>query len=87
MPPAGATYTSTCFVSENLRRSGIGRELMSKAEQEAYRRGCRSAWLDTFSFQARGFYKRQGYVLFGSLDGYPANHHRFFLTKTISAPV
>ena len=81
----GYLHVDMLFVPENLRRSGIGRELISEAEQEAYRRGCRSAWLDTFSFQARGFYERHGYVVFGSLDGYPANHRRFFLTKTISA--
>ncbi len=83
----GYLHVDMLFVPENLRRSGIGRELMSKAEQEAYRRGCRSAWLDTFSFQARGFYERQGYVVFGSLGDYPTGHRRFFLTKTIPAPV
>ena len=39
-------------------------------------RDCRGAWLDTFSFQARGFYERLGYRLFGG-------HHRIILTKTL----
>ncbi len=72
----GYLHVDMLFVPENLRRSGIGRELMSKAEQEAYRRGCRSAWLDTFSFQTRGFYERQGYAVFESLGDYPTGHRR-----------
>jgi GNAT superfamily N-acetyltransferase len=42
--------------------------LILKAEQEALSRGCHSAWLDTFEFQARGFYERMGYECFGALS-------------------
>ena len=41
---------------------------MNDAEREAIRRGCRGAWLDTYSFQARGFYERLGYTIFGTID-------------------
>ena len=43
------------FVPEELRRTGLGRRLIKDAEDEAVRRGCRGVWLDTYSFQARGF--------------------------------
>ena len=51
------------FVPEEQRKSGVGRQLVQSAEEEARRRGCRGVWLDiySFSFQARGFYKRLGY--------------------------
>lgn len=42
--------------------------MLLQAEQEAIARGCRGAWLDTYSFQARGFYERLGYAVFGILD-------------------
>src|SRR5215471_1971064 len=60
---AGDTYCGWLFVkylwvSDGLRGRGVGRELMARAEALALARGCHSAWLDTFSFQARGFYQK-----------------------------
>ncbi|HEX4321122.1 MAG TPA: GNAT family N-acetyltransferase [Acidobacteriaceae bacterium] len=70
------------IVPEPLRGSGLGRTVMLQAEAEAIQRGCHGAWLDTFSFQARGFYERLGYTVFGSIEGYPPGHSRFFLKKS-----
>jgi GNAT superfamily N-acetyltransferase len=80
-------YVNLLFVPEKMRGAGVGRKLMMEAEAEALRRGCSAIALDTFSFQARGFYKRLGYSVFGTLD-YPHGHSRFYLTKRLagSAP-
>lgn len=74
-------HVDLLFLPESLRRDGIGRRLMNDAEGEAIRRGCRGAWLDTYSFQARGFYERLGYTTFGTIDDYPPGHSRIFLKK------
>jgi GNAT superfamily N-acetyltransferase len=74
------------FVPETLRHKGLGRRMLLQAEQEALSRGCRGAWLDTYSFQARGFYAGLGYEVFGVLDDYPPGQTRIFLHKTF-APV
>jgi GNAT superfamily N-acetyltransferase len=71
------------FVPEKMRGAGVGRKLMMEAEAEAVRRGCSAATLDTFSFQARGFYERLGYTVFGTLYDYPPGHSRFYLTKRL----
>ena len=76
-------HVDLLFVPEDLRRLGLGRRLMQEAEEEARRRDCRGAWLDTFSFQARGFYERLGYRVFGVIDDYPPGHCRIFLTKSL----
>ena len=68
------------------RGQGTGRRILIAAEEEALRRGCRYAWLDTFSFQARGFYEKLGYSVFGTLEDYPAGHSRYFLRKTLGEP-
>lgn len=73
------------YLPESLRGTGLGRGLIEQAEAEAIRRGCNGAWLDTFSFQARGFYERLGYTVFGSIEDYPPGHSRFFLKKTFAA--
>ncbi len=76
-------WVDLLFVPESVRRAGIGRRLMAEAETEAVRRGCGAAVLDTFSFQARGFYERLGYSVFGMVDDCPPGHSRFYLTKRL----
>jgi len=73
------------YIPESMRRIGLGSRLVTQAEQEAPRRDCRGAWLDTFSFQARGFYERLGYTVFGTIEDYPPGHSRFFLKKSLQA--
>lgn len=82
---AGWLFVDNLWVHAELRGRGIGRELLTQAERYAAERGCHSAWLDTFSFQAPEFYRRLGYEVFGTLD-YPPDHWRFFLNKRLSAP-
>lgn len=74
-------FISHFWVSESLRGGGFGRRILSAAEREAVARGCRHAHLDTFSFQARPFYERLGYEVFGVLEDYPPGHARYFLRK------
>ena len=57
---------------------------MRMAEDEGIRRGCHTAWLDTFNFQARGFYERFGYTIFGTLEGEPPAFPRYFMKKTLA---
>jgi GNAT superfamily N-acetyltransferase len=52
-------WVDLLFVPELMRGAGIGRKLMMLAEAEGVQRGCHAAVLDTFSFQARGFYERR----------------------------
>jgi GNAT superfamily N-acetyltransferase len=71
------------FLPANLRGLGLGTEVMQRAEDEARRRGCHSAWLDTFGFQAKGFYERLGYTVYGKLDSYPTGFTRYFMQKAL----
>ncbi len=82
----GYTHWEWLFVQQlwsatELRGSGVGSRLMLAAETEAQTRGCHYAHLDTYSFQALGFYQRLGYRVFGQLENYPAGHTRYFLHK------
>jgi GNAT superfamily N-acetyltransferase len=74
-------FVENLWVADSLRRSGVGRKLMQAAEDEANRRGCQHAYLDTFDFQALGFYQKLGYELFGQLEDYPPGHTKYFLQK------
>lgn len=74
-------YVAKLWVAEGLRGRGVGTELLQMAEDEARRRGCTGASLDTFEHQARPFYEQLGWVLFGTLEGYPAGTRQYFLQK------
>jgi GNAT superfamily N-acetyltransferase len=85
---AGDTYCGWLFVrylwvSDALRGQGIGRKLMGAGENRALERGCHSVWLDTYSFQAPGFYRKLGYEVFGELD-WSTDHKRIFLRKQLA---
>jgi ribosomal protein S18 acetylase RimI-like enzyme len=71
------------WVREELRGRAYGRSLLTLAEEEARQRGARHAHLDTFSFQAPGFYERHGYRVFGELQDFPRGHRRYYLTKEL----
>ena len=71
------------WVDAALRGRGLGGRLLDEAEALARRRGCRAAWLDTFDFQARLFYERQGYRVVAALEGFPAGHTHYRLRKDL----
>lgn len=71
------------WVHEKHRGAGHATSLMAAAEDEALKRGCRHAILDTFSFQALGFYKKLGYSEFGRLSAFAGNHDRHYLHKAL----
>jgi GNAT superfamily N-acetyltransferase len=72
------------WVTESARGVGHGTRLMNDAEAYARSRGAIAATLETFSFQARPFYERLGYEVFGRLEGYPPGHAKLFLRKTLA---
>ena len=76
-------FTQLLVVPTSLRGQGVGTQVMQLAESEAIDRGCHNAWLDTFEFQARGFYERMGYECFGELPSYPRGYSRFFMKKRL----
>jgi GNAT superfamily N-acetyltransferase len=68
-----------------LRGAGLGSRLLRMAEEEGRRRDCVNVWLQTADWQARGFYEKHGYRVFGELDDWPIGHKRFFMTKRLAA--
>jgi len=71
------------WVDSAARGAGHGRRLIAAAEQEALRRGCHHARVDTYSFQAPDFYERCGYARVATLHDFPRGHQRHFYAKTL----
>lgn len=76
-------YVAKLWMREEMRGRGQGAALLGAAEELARTRGCIGAYLDTFEFQARPFYEKCGYELFGTLEGYPPGYRQFFLAKRL----
>ncbi len=72
-------HIDVLFVAPEQRRRGVGRQLVSAALQQAKQRGCLGAYLDTFDFQAKGFYQKLGFEVFAELADFPRGHTRFWL--------
>ncbi|MET3897739.1 GNAT superfamily N-acetyltransferase [Devosia sp. UYZn731] len=76
-------FIELLFVPESLRGQDIGTQVMEQAEAHARSLGLVGIWLDTFSFQARPFYEKLGYSVFGTIEDYPPGGARYFLSKTL----
>jgi GNAT superfamily N-acetyltransferase len=76
-------FVELIFVPEDRRGQDLGSALLAMAEAQARGWGAIGLWLDTFSFQALGFYQRKGFAVFGEIGDYPGPHRRFFLSKRL----
>lgn len=72
------------WLSEPSRGRGIGRTLVARAEAFAVAHGFHHAKVETTSFQARPFYERLGYEVYGVLEEFPPGHHTCYLKKAIA---
>jgi GNAT superfamily N-acetyltransferase len=76
-------FVNWLWVADAWRKHGIGSQLMGRAEAAAREKGCRAAYLDTFTFQAPKFYERLGYREFGRLEDFPPGHSRIWFSKSL----
>jgi ribosomal protein S18 acetylase RimI-like enzyme len=77
------TYVELLWLSEKARRLGFGRRLVQEAERRARRRGSLLLHLNTYSFQAPGFYEKLGFKRFGGMEGSPRGASRHFYVKRL----
>ena len=71
------------FVKEDLRAQGIGSQLLYQAENEAKKRNCRFAFVNTYQFQAPAFYQKHGYKEVFTLKDYPYTGQRHYYQKDL----
>ena len=79
------SYIELLWLSARARRAGFGSRLIEEAERRARRRGSLLIHLNTYSFQAPGFYEKHGYQRFGGMSGSPQGESRHFYVKRLGA--
>ena len=62
---------------------GCGTALLSRAEDIARERGCEVIFLDTYTFQAPGFYRKRGYTALGSMTDAPKGFETMWFAKRL----
>jgi ribosomal protein S18 acetylase RimI-like enzyme len=87
----GRTWGECCelqqlWVDSAHRRRGIASELVARFEARARERGCRTFYLETFSFQAPGLYRRLGYEVGLELRGFRPGVVKYVMVKRTDAP-
>jgi ribosomal protein S18 acetylase RimI-like enzyme len=78
------SYVELLWLSDRARRLGWGRRLMAEAERRARERGSLLMHLNTYSFQAPGFYQKLGFRRVGGMIGSPAGASRHFYVKRLT---
>ena len=79
----GLLFIDLFYLPPELRRMGVGTEILFRFEEEGRKRGCTAAFLYTISFQAPDFYKKHGWEEFGRIDCKPEGTSRIFMKKTL----
>ncbi|UWF51409.1 GNAT family N-acetyltransferase [Pseudomonas sp. N3-W] len=79
----GLLFLELFYLPDSLRGSGLGSRLLKAYEDEGRRRGCTSAVLYTLSFQAPGFYEKNGWQRFGEIPCIPEGSSRVFMSKAL----
>ena len=78
----GLAFLDLFHLPSSLRGSGLGTKILRAFEDEARKRGCSAALLYTISFQAPGFYEKNGWANFGEIATRPGIS-RVFMTKSL----
>ena len=62
---------------------GLGACLLAQLEQDAARQGAKRLELNTFGFQAPGFYEKLGYRRFGAVEPAVGEYGHYFYVKEL----
>ncbi len=77
-------HVDRLFLPAAWRRDRLGASLLATAVGVAAARGLAGVWLGSFSFQAPGFYRRQGFTEFAVLADHPPGHRDHFFLRRLT---
>lgn len=73
-------------IAESHRTGGLGRRILAACEDLARERGCRTLRVDTYSYQAPGFYLKCGFEEYHRIRNYRGDHDRVFFRRSVLTP-
>ncbi len=76
-------YLDLLFVEGAYRKQKIGSRLLSQVEDYARKEKLTGVRMETWDFQALGFYKSNGYEIFGKIEDCPPGTTEYHLKKVL----
>lgn len=77
-------YIDVLWIHQDYRKQGLGRQLLERVESDGRAFSCHVVHLETFDFQGKEFYLREGYEIFGTLENSPKDHVEYFMSKGLN---
>lgn len=74
-------FLDELWIEEGHRKSGIGTKIIKKIEKYAKERNLLGVRMETWSFQAKGFYEKLGYKVYATFEDCPPGTIDYFLIK------
>lgn len=72
------------WLAKESRGHGVGSQLMQKAEAFASEKGFEYVRTETIDFQAKPFYQKMGYTVYGELPDCPKGNTTYCLVKSLT---
>jgi len=72
------------WVAQEHRGLGLGARILGMAEAQGKALGARNAKLETFEWQARAFYLKQGYAEYARIDDYVQGQYLALMRKPLA---
>jgi GNAT superfamily N-acetyltransferase len=76
-------FLELLWIEDQHKGKGTGTTLLAAFEEECRKQGARQIYLDTYSFQAKPFYEKNGYHELGRIEGYFEGVARHWMIKAL----
>lgn len=77
-------FLEDIWIEENYRSLGIGSKIIKEIEALARKQNLVGIHVETWSFQAKGFYEKNGYEVFAELPNSPRGVTTYYLKKELN---
>jgi len=76
-------FLELLYVDENYRNKKIGTDLIKKIEEVAKEQHLTGIRMETWDFQAKEFYEKNGYIMFAQIKDCPPGTITYFFKKEL----
>ncbi|MRX27000.1 GNAT family N-acetyltransferase [Kangiella sp. HZ709] len=80
----GSLLIEILWVHQNYRSRSLGAKLLAKAESIAQERKCQTMVVETMGFQAKAFYQKNDFKVFGAVENTNPKLNCFYMKKDLS---